>query len=160
MSDFKLTADESDFLRALDNIEKKFSETGAKAEKAFDDAFDFSNAKGAVAALDALQKEFNELKRSADILKSALHNATDPALIKSYATEVAKLEKGMKDLQKAGESVGVNLSKVNKEASTGKQVFEQMFGAFTKATIIVAAIEAVRQFASQSVNLATQVSLR
>jgi len=158
MAEFKLEADESDFLRALDNIEKKFSETGAKAEKAFDDAFDFSNARGAVAALDALQKEFNELKRSADILKSALHNATDPALIKSYATEVAKLEKGMKDLQKAGESVGVNLSKVNKEASTGKQVFEQMFGAFTKATIIVAAIEAVRQFASQSVNLATQVS--
>ena len=158
MADIKITVDESDALRALDNIEKKFAQSGAKVESTFDAAFDFSNAKSGVALLDALQKEFNELKRSADVLKSALNNATDPALIKSYAVEVAKLEKGMKDLQQAGSVAGVNLSKVNKEAGTGKQVFEQMFGAFTKVTLIVAAIEAIRQFAAQSIDLATQVS--
>jgi len=158
MSELKITADETDVIRALDNIEKKFAETGKKAEDAIADAFDFSEAKEGVSILNSIQKEFDEIRKAADILKNAMKGATDPAVIKLYAENIGKLEKGMKDLGVAGKAVGLNLEKANKEAGTGRQVFEGFFGAFTKATIIIAAVQAVVQFTKYAVGLSQEIS--
>lgn len=130
----------------------------AQVEKTSDAAFDEGFALGMVDALNDLQKEYGDLKKAADTLKNALRGATDPALIKQYAQSIGKLEVGMKRLETAGKSAGVNLKEANKEAGTGQQVFEGFFGAFTKATIIIAAIEAVVQFTKYAVGLSEQIS--
>ena len=62
-----------------------------QVDKAADAAFDEGFATGMVDALNDLQKEYNDLKRSADVLKGALKSATDPALIKLYAQNIAVL---------------------------------------------------------------------
>lgn len=128
----------------------------AQVEKSSDAAFDEGFALGMVDALNDLQKEYSDLKKAADTLKNALRGATDPALIKQYTQSIGKLEVGMKRLETAGKAAGVNLKQANKEAGTGQQVFEGFFGAFTKATIIIAALEAVRRFASEALGLADQ----
>jgi tape measure domain-containing protein len=126
--------------------------------KAIDSAFDEGFALGVVDALNDLEKEYNDLKRAADTLKTALKGATDPTLIKQYAQSIGQLEAGMKRLETTGKAAGVNLKEANKAAGTGSQVFENFFGAFTKATIIIAAIEAVVKFTKYAVGLSEQIS--
>lgn len=129
-----------------------------KAGSAFDDAFSAQEAQGVADALDDLQKQYDSLKRSADTLKTSLRNATNPELIKLYAQNIAKLEGGMKRLSDVGAQAGVNLEKANKAAGTGRQVFENYFGAFTKATLIIAAVDAVIKFTKYSVGLAESLN--
>lgn len=129
-----------------------------QVDKAADAAFDEGFATGMVDALNDLQKEYNDLKRSADVLKGALKSATDPALIKLYAQNIAVLESGMKRLETTGKAAGVNLKEANKSAGTGKQVFENFFGAFTKATLIIAAIDAVVKFTKYAVGLSENIN--
>lgn len=158
MTDFRFTADDAEVIRALERIEAAFAASGKKVEGTITGFFDTKEADDAVKLLGRLQDEYDKLKKSADTLKSALKNSTDPALIKSYAENVAKLERGMKDLEKAGAAVGVNLKEANKQAGTGRQVFENFFGTFTKASLIIAAIEAVVKFTKYSVELSQSIS--
>lgn len=131
----------------------------AQVEKASDAAFDEGFAVGMVDALNNLQKEYDELKRSATTLKGALKGATDPTLIKQYTQSIVQLEAGMKKLETAGKAAGVGLKEANKSAGTGKQVFEGLFGAITKATIILAVIEGVIKFTKYAVGLAESTKL-
>ena len=136
------------------DLKTQIGQVDKAAEQAFDEGF----ATGMVDALNDLQKEYNDLKRSADVLKTALKSATDPALIKLYAENIGKLESGMKRLETTGKAAGVHLKEANASAGTGQQVFENFFGAFTKATLIIAAIEAVVKFANYAVGLSEQIS--
>ena len=161
MADERIDIDVSAALRdiaqlssGLDGLQKKAKAAGT----AFDDAFNADEAQGVADALQDLQKQYDSLKRSADVLKAANKNATNPDAIRLYTAQIAKLETGMRRLETAGKQAGVNLQKVNREAGTGRQVFENYFGAFTKATIIIAAIDAVRRFASEALNLAGQTA--
>lgn len=161
MADERIDIDVSAALRdiaqlntGLDSLQKKAKTAGA----AFNDAFDASEAQGVADALEDLQKQYDSLKRSADILKTANKNATNPDAIRLYTAQIGKLEAGMKRLETAGKQAGVNLQKVNREAGTGRQVFENFFGAFTKATIIIAAIEAVVKFTKYAVDLSQQIT--
>jgi len=136
----------------------------AKVRKGSEDAFDEGFALGMVDAIDDLEKEYKELKRAADVLKNALKGATDPALVKTYTANVASLEAGMKRLEVAGKKAGVSLrdagkgaKQAGKDASDTQQVFEGLFGTFTKVTIILAAVEAVRSFASAALQNAESV---
>lgn len=158
MSDIKFTADDTDVIRALERIEGKLTETGRKAQNVFDGVFDTKEAQEAIQVLNRLEDEYAQLSKSANTLKQAMRNATDPDLIKAYADNIAKLEKGMKVLEQTGKSVGVNLQQANQQASTGRQVMENYFGAFTKVTLVLAAIDAVVKFAKYSVDLSEQLS--
>lgn len=123
-----------------------------------DRAFNSESAKGVSDAVNDLQKEYADLKKSADVLKSALKNATDPTAIKLYARSIAELELGMKQLETAGKKAGVALKETNKQASAGKEVFEGLFGSFAKAALITSAIVAVKNFVVSAVNLAENTS--
>lgn len=136
-----------------------FSQIAAAAKKAgkeTNDAFKIGTAQGVADALDQLQKEYDDLAKSAKTLKTALQGATDPTAVKLYATSIAQLEVGMKKLEQTGKVAGVNLKDANKEANVGKQAFEGMFGAFTKVTLIIAAIDAVRKFVVSAVALSQE----
>lgn len=156
MADYKITVDDTDVLAALDRIAKRVEETGKKADGIFDGAFDTSEAKAAVGVLNTVQKELEDIKKAADTLKAAMKNATDPAIIKSYAEQIAKLEKGMETLSGAAKAVGVNVNDAKREVNSGKEVFENFFGAFTKASLIVAAISYVKKFATEAIDAATK----
>lgn len=130
----------------------------SKTGKSIDAAFDTGAAQGVADAVNDLQKEYNDLKRSADTLKGALKQATDPALIDLYTKSVARLELGMNKLEKAGKAAGVSLKESAKGAGTGKQVFENFFGTFSKVTLIAGAIAAVGKFVTSSVKLSEQIS--
>jgi hypothetical protein len=161
MADERIDIDVSGALRDIAQLNTGLSGLQAGAKKAgaaFNDAFSADEAQGVADALDDLQKQYDSLKKSADTLKTSLKNATNPELIKLYASNIAKLEAGMKRLEYTGKAAGVNLQKVNKEAGTGRQVFENFFGAFTKASIIIAAIEAVIKFTSYAVGLSESLN--
>ncbi len=137
----------------------EFAQVGAAAKKAgkeTEEAFKTGAAQGVADAVEKLQKEYDDLAKSAKTLKSALGNATDPTAVKLYSQSIAQLEAGMQKLEKTGKAAGVNLRDVNKEAGTGRQVFEGMFGAFTKVTLILAAIDAVKKFVSFAVQVADE----
>jgi tape measure domain-containing protein len=161
MADEIIRIDVSDALSDIAQLKGGMVDLQAQASKtgkAIDSAFDTGAAQGVADAVNDLQKEYNDLKRSADTLKSALRQATDPTLIDLYVKSIGRLELGMNKLEKAGRAAGVSLKETAKGAGTGKQVFENFFGAFTKVGLITAAIAAVGKFVSYSVNLAEQIS--
>ena len=148
----KALADIARLKGGVNDLKAQIGQAGKAADAAFDEGF----ALGMVDALNDIQREYKELEAGAKVLKNALRGATDPTLIKQYTQSIAKLEAGMHKLDTAGKAAGVNLKAANKEAGTGRQVFEGFFGAFTKATLILAAIEAVRSFASEALSVADQ----
>lgn len=161
MADERIDIDVRGALRDIAQLNTGLTGLQANAKKAgaaFNDAFNADEAQGVADALDDLQRQYDSLKKSADTLKTSLKNATNPELIKLYANNIAKLEVGMKRLEQTGKAAGVNLQKANKEASTGRQVFENFFGAFTKASIIIAAIEAVVKFTKYAVGLSESIN--
>jgi len=128
---------------------------GVKIGKTLDDAFAQPTAALGVAdAVKQIKKEYEDLRRSAIVLRDAIKNSTDPNALKVYKAALDDLEKGMKDLSTIAKTAGVNLKEVNKEAGTGKQVAENFFGAFTKAALITGAIEQVVKFTKYAVELA------
>ena len=136
-----------------------FNKVGASATKAGDsveDAFNVGVAQGLADALQDLQKEYKDLEASSKTLKAALKNATDPAAVKLYADNVAKLDAGMRQLEGTAKKAGVSLKEVNKSAGTGKEVFGELFGTFGKAALIAGAITAVAKFTASSVSLAAE----
>lgn len=136
-----------------------FNKVGASATKAgdsVDEAFNVGVAQGLADALQDLQKEYKDLEASSKTLKAALKNATDPAAVKLYADNVAKLDAGMRQLEGTAKKAGVSLKEVNKNAGTGKEVFGELFGTFGKAALIAGAITAVAKFTASSVSLAAE----
>ena len=123
----KALADIARLKGGLADIKKEVGAVGVAADAAFDEGF----ALGMVDALDDLQKEYAEMARAAKVLQNAMRGATEPALVKTYAQSIAQLETGMRKLETTAKSAGVSLKQANKEAGTGKQVFEGFFGGFT-----------------------------
>lgn len=161
MADTKITIDVSQALAELAKLKGGMADAQAQAAKtgaAMDAAFSVEGAQGVADAVAGLQKEYDDLKKSADTLKVAIKGATDTRVVLLYARSIAQLELGMQQLEKTGKAAGVSLKEVNKQASTGKQVFTEFFGAITKVTLIVAVIQKVVEFTKASVALAEQVS--
>lgn len=164
MADERIQIDVSGALAEISKLKGGMVDAQAQAAKtgdAINKAFNVvgsEGAKGVSDALNDLQKEYAELKRSADTLKSALKSATDPRAIDLYVKSIAQLELGMQKLERAGKAAGVNLKEMSKQAGTGKQVFGELFGAFTKASLIAGALIAVKNFVQGAVELAQQVN--
>lgn len=161
MADEIIKIDVSDALADIASLKGGMVDLQAQASKtgkSIDAAFDTGAAQGVADAVNDLQKEYNDLKRSADTLKGALKQATDPTLIDLYTKSVARLELGMNKLEKAGKAAGVTLNESSKKAGTGKQVFENFFGTFSKVTLITGAIAAVGKFVTSAVKLSEQIS--
>lgn len=147
----KLVADESDVIKALDNIEKKFKETG-EAAKASESATQAS-IQGTAAALGASNKVLEEYianeKRLSDTAKDriakfneskaamakyrqeqeALRRETDQGVKKNfeYAKSISQTAKASKDQAKAATDAG--------QASGG---FGRLLGAIPFGRIIIA----------------------
>jgi tape measure domain-containing protein len=145
-------------IAVLESGMKRLETSGKAAGVNLRAAFDKDPLTEMVGSINGLINKYGQLKKDAYVLKSALAQATDPAQVKKYTAGIAELEKEMEGLEKTGKAAGVNLKEVNKSADTGKQVFENFFGAFTKATLIIAAIEAVVKFANYAVGLSEQIS--
>lgn len=161
MADEIIKIDVSDALADIATLKGGMADLQAQASKtgkSIDAAFDTGAAQGVADAIGDLQKEYTDLKRSADTLKNALKQATDPTLIDLYTKSIARLELGMNKLEKAGKAAGVSLKESTKGAGTGKQVFENFFGTFTKVSLITGAIAAVGKFVTSAVNLSEQIS--
>lgn len=131
-----------------------------------------NEARDVVATLNKIQKEYAELQRAAETLRGAQQRAYDPDAIKIYSKALAQAEAGMKQLEGAAKKAGVSLEGVEKKVedlgkkaeamgrknALAKDVTSELFGAFTKATIIVEAIQRVAQFTAEAVTLARQVA--
>ena len=158
---FQEIFDDSQILAALNRIEgglNKLESTGKDLKKQMDSTFSPDAALGVTDALKELQNKYLELKTSATTLKTALKGATDPQTIKLYTSSIAQLEGGMKQLEKAGSAAGLNMKKLSQEANVGKEVFGQLFGQFTKAGLIVGAIQLVAELTKKAVTLSAEVS--
>lgn len=160
MADERIQIDVSGALADIAKLKGGMADAQAQAAatgKAITAAFNTGAAQGVADAVNDLQKEYDDLKRSADTLKHALKGANDPTVVKLYARSIAELELGMQRLEKTGKAAGVSLKEANKQAGTGKQVFEGLFGTFGKVGLILAAIAAVKEFTQYAVTLAEQI---
>lgn len=159
---FREQFDDQEIIAALERIEKGLVDIGKEADaagKEMKQAFsDVETSKGVVDALKDIQKEYKDLKSHADILKSALRSATDPKVIDLYTKSIVELERGMNTLEKAAKKAGVSLKESKDQAGTGKQVFENFFGAFTKVALITTALTVVKDFVVGAVKLSEQVN--
>lgn len=150
-------------LKYLEDIEKQLVDVGKAADKTGEQLNDALNPAdfglGVQDGLNDLKKKYAELVQAAGTLRRALRSATDPAAIALYKKGISDLDGGIKTLETTAKKAGVSLKEVNKEVGTGKQVFENFFGAFTKAALITAAIEAVVKFTKFAVDLAQQTKV-
>lgn len=160
------TSIEIDVRRALEQVTSLRDEMAAlrgemkKVSEAGKSTFDVG-ADGALRearALDQLQREYNDLVQATKTLRTAAAGAWDARAVNGYSRAIAQAEQGLRKMENAASAVGVNLKKANQEATTGKQVFENYFGTLTKATIIVAVLDQVRQLAGQALTLADNYS--
>ncbi len=169
MADTKLQLDATEVFAVLDKydqrleqIEKGYADVGKAAQKSGKDASNAfapegSGAKQHAAEIDRLQKEYVDLKKAADTLKTALRTAYDPRAIVPYTKALKDAESGMKRLEQVGDAVGVNLKKVGKEGTLAAQVVSQAFGAITKATVILAIIDQVVKLTKTAVALSVNL---
>lgn len=140
-------------LTTLEQIDAEAKQVGVTLEKTFNP----QDALGVADAVRDIRKEYDQLKNSAAVLRTALKNTTDPTAIRLYETALNDLEKGMKDLEKTAKVAGVALKDTNKQIGTGREVAENFFGSFAKAALITVAIEKVIAFTKYAVGLATQL---
>lgn len=157
----KLILDASGYLDGIRKADAA-AQAAATKEKGYADAskrrFDESGdaAIAEAKALDQMQREYAELTKSVNTLKTALKGAYDPRAIAGYTKAIAQGEAGLKRYEQAAKAVGASVTQVNKEAGTGKQVFEQFFGAFSKVAIITGAIALVGKLTGQALSLAAE----
>lgn len=160
--EFRETFTDAEIFAALDRItdsikqiQVEIDKTGKKVDEAFHPDF----ALGVSDALRELKKKYADLRDSANTLRTAMRNATDPDAIALYKHALQQAEGGMKTLERSAKSAGVSLKEVNKEVSTGKQVFNEFFGQFTKVSLIISAIKAVKDLTAYAVELAQQTQV-
>lgn len=146
MADQKFTIDVSQAIAQLQGVDKalsglsnKFTETSEKSSGAFVEGTE--GALKEAAALDRLQKEYNDLLQAINKLKAAQKNATDPRAINAFAKEIARGEAGLKKYEQAANAVGASLKKTSEGVNLVKDVTNNLIGTVTKATIIVAVIQ-------------------
>jgi len=159
---YKFSVDDTELMKSLEDIEKQLIQTDKAAEnldKQLNETFNPDFGLGVSDGLNDIKKKYAELQNAARTLRSALRNATDPTAIALYKKGINELEGGMKTLETASKKAGVSLKEVNKEVGTGKQVFREFFGEFTKASIIVYAIQKVVEFTKFAVGLSEQTKL-
>lgn len=165
-----LTLDLSEVFSSLDRLDRRLAEveksyTGintAAARSAQAQRTAFAGANDAVlrevAAINRLQKEYDETAQAVQTLRRALAGAYDQRAVQGYTKAIADAEAGMRKMERAASAAGVNLKKASGEASTGRQVFENFFGTLTKATIIIAVLDQVRKLVTTGLELADNYS--
>lgn len=160
--DFKESFNDSEIIAGLEritNVLKQIQTTADQTGQRIDKAFHPDFALGVTDALNEVKKKYAELKQSSEVLRTALRNATDPDAIKLYKSALQQAEGGMKQLEKSAKAAGVSLKDMNREAGTGKQVFNEFFGQFTKVSLIVGAVKAVADLTKYAVELSQQTSI-
>ena len=165
-----ITLDLAEVFGSLDRLDKRLAEiersfsgvskaaqNSANAQKT---AFSSGGeaARREVEALNQVQKEYNDTAAAVQTLRRALAGAWDQRAISGYTKAIADAEQSMRKMERAASAVGVNLKKASQEASTGKQVFENYFGTLTKATILIAVLDQVRQLGGRALELADNYS--
>ena len=159
---FKLTADPKAALTSLDQLSQAIEGVNEETKKQAEEskkAFGSSSKDilSAAASVTKLEKEYVELSQATIKVRANLKAATDPRAVAEYTKVLAKAEVSLSKMGKGLQAVGSNVKDLNKSASTGKEVFEGFFGTFTKATIILAALQAVAQFAKEVVGFAQNI---
>lgn len=156
-------------IRGMNRELDAFNQTAEQTKKATRDIFpDVEEATQVAEVVRDLTKNYKDLQGVATTLRGALDRATDPEAVKIYAQALAKAEKGLEAIQDAAKRGGVELEaagkkgakavdEIAKSASTAKQVTAELFGAFTKVSIIVEAIQLVKDFTVESVSLAREI---
>jgi tape measure domain-containing protein len=115
-----------------------------------------SEAQRYAAELDGIQAEYDDIAKAAKSLKAALKGTLDPDTAKRYAAALEGAEGRLRQLE-AGPSGGAlakNFAESNKQLGLGREVADEFFGSFTKATLIVGAATALAQLGAQSIALA------
>ena len=160
--EYKLTADANDILKSLAQISTALAEIQTQTKKNNEESKKRFASEGAAATklasgIDRLQKEYVDLGAAAAKLRTALKNTTDERAIASYTKALAKAEVGMARLEQTAKKTGVSLKQSNKELSTGKEVVQNFVGALTKATIIIAVVDAVARFTKELVGFSASM---
>ncbi len=155
-----LTIDVRPSLSALDllddrvkALERSYGQAGAASKRAF--SAEGSGAIREAQAVDRLQKEYAELKKAAETLRTALKSAYDPRAIKTYSEALAGAEVGLEKLENTAGAAGISLKKIGKEGSLAAEVVGEAFGANSKATIILAVLDQVYKIARAGLEIAT-----
>jgi tape measure domain-containing protein len=105
-----------------------------------------------VNALEKARAKYAELKKAAESLREAAKNATDPRAALNYAKALGQAEAGMKRLDEAGKSAGVNLKTAVKETGGLAGAFKGAFAALGVGSVLAG----VFALTKQAVQLAAQ----
>jgi len=141
---------------ALSEIERTVQPLGIKLQDTFDDSR--ADAKKYADEIDKIQTEYNQLAAANVKLKASLSGTIDPKTATQYKNAIASAEKSLRDLEVRGKSVGADLPKgfaeFNKQASVGKEVVSELFGSFTKVTLVAEGVKLLANFAGEAVRVA------
>lgn len=116
MAGTTFTIDASQAFQQFDAIERRLGDLNTSAKRAAEATKNVFTpggnlARQEVAALDQVQREYNELVRAVSVLKGSLKNAWDPRAVKTYTLAISQAEDEIKKLEQAAEAVGVDLNK-------------------------------------------------
>ncbi len=138
------------------DIETTVAPLGVKLKDTFDDPR--TDAQKLADEIEKVQAEYNQLAAASLKLKTALKGTLDPATAKAYRDALKDSDKSIKSLADKGKSLGSDLPKgfkeFNKQASAGKEIVSELFGAFTKVTLIAEGVRLLAGFAGESVKAA------
>jgi hypothetical protein len=138
------------------DIEATVTPLGLKLKDTFDTPT--ADAKTYAKEVDDIQGEYNQLAAAAAKLKAALKGTLDPATAAQYKKAIGEADTSLKSLAARGKSLGADLPKgfkeFNQQASVGKEVVGELFGAFTKVTLIAEGVRLLAGFAGESVKAA------
>lgn len=138
------------------DIETTVAPLGVKLKDTFDDPR--TDAQKLADEIEKVQAEYNQLAAASLKLKTALKGTLDPATAKAYRDALKDSDKSLKSLADKGKSLGGDLPKgfkeFNKQASVGKEVVGELFGAFTKVTLIAEGVRLLAGFAGEAVKVA------
>jgi tape measure domain-containing protein len=116
MAGTTFTIDASQAFQQFDAIERRLGDLNASAKKAAEATKNVFSpggnlARQEVAALDQVQREYNDLSRAVTVLKGNLKNAWDPRAVTTYTKAIAEAEAELKRLDTGAKAVGVDLNK-------------------------------------------------
>lgn len=135
--------DASQAFRVLDQLEQRLAaleSSSNKVKEATKQLFapNASLARQEVAALDAVQSEYKQIASDVTTLKAALKTAFDPRAVATYTKAIDAAEAEMRNLERAAESVGVDLKKAL-EPPKGAGFGDAIFGSLKTAALSAAA---------------------
>ena len=163
MSDFKLDIDLREALADIGKLKSDMEQLRgemARVTAAGKDVFKGPATEAQVVAreIDKLQKDYNDIANASATLKRALKNAFDPEAVKKYTQAIAVADAALEAMEETASGVGVDLKKGFQDAQKGAAGagggISDLFGQFSKAALIGVAIDKVKDFAVEAVNLA------